>query len=111
MTADLIARLSAAEGPSRELDAVNSGTDTHACLMALFALHESHGEERCFYFRSIEEYTGFPRSRVRRAVRRLAKIGLAEFQRGLFDEDGQTAGSGYMLTETAIAALRARGEG
>lgn len=108
---NLLTRLSAAEGPSRELNAINKGTDTHSCLMALFDLHQGEGEERCFYFRAIETHTNLPRIRVRRAVRRLARIGLAEYHRGLFHEDGQTAGSGYMLTNETIAALRAREAG
>jgi hypothetical protein len=57
-----------------------------------------HSEGNCLYFRTIAEYAGIEPKRVRRIVRSLARKGYAEFVRGLFDDDGQAAGSGYCCT-------------
>ena len=42
--------------------------------------------------------TKLEKTQVRRSVRSLARKGLAEFVRGLFDDDGMVAGSGYCCT-------------
>jgi hypothetical protein len=44
---------------------------------------------------------------VRRACRSRAKKELAEFLRGLFDEDGMVAGSGYGATLKGAALINA----
>ena len=74
----------------------------------------------CLNFRGISQRCTIEAHNVRRVVRSLARKGLLEFQRGLFDDcDGSVAGSGYGLTplgeevlndliETAIAALEAQ---
>lgn len=53
----------------------------------------------CTYFKHIAKDTGLEIKQVRRACRSLAKKGLAEYVRGLFDDDGFVAGSGYCATE------------
>ena len=56
-------------------------------------------EANCTYFRFITKETGLTLKEVRRACHSLAKKGLAEYVRGLFDDEGFTAGSGYCATE------------
>lgn len=43
--------------------------------------------------------TGCLKSDVKRAVRALCRLGLAEYVVGLMTEDGEVAGSGYSATE------------
>ena len=59
-----------------------------------------YGDEgNCTYFKFIAQATGLEIKQVRRACRSLAKKKLAEYQRGLFDDEGFAAGSGYCATE------------
>lgn len=55
-------------------------------------------EDHATYFRFIAADTKIEIKVVRPACRSLARKGLTEFMRGLFDEDGLTAGSGYAAT-------------
>jgi hypothetical protein len=66
------------------------------CLDELVEYFES--DMNCLYFKYIASETKLTESQVRRAVRSLARKGLAEYVRGLFDDDGQVAGSGYCAT-------------
>lgn len=70
-------------------------------LKCLKALHSRYydGEPYCVYFRVIAEETELTEHQVRRSVRALARKGLAVYERGLFDEDGMVAGSGYFCTD------------
>lgn len=55
--------------------------------------------EMCVGFATLARETGQERAVVRRAVRSLARDGLAEFHRGLVNEDsGEFAGAGYCVT-------------
>lgn len=47
-------------------------------------------------------------SQVRRAVRALTRKGLAAYERGLFDEDGMVAGSGYRATQAGKDLIERR---
>ena len=67
------------------------------CLTHLLTLYNS--DQDCTYFRYVAKDTGLEEKQVKRAVRSLARKGLAEYVRGLFDEDGFVAGSGYRATE------------
>jgi DNA-binding MarR family transcriptional regulator len=68
-----------------------------ACLTYLLTLYGY--DQDCTYFRYIAKNTGLEERQVKRSVRSLARKGLAEYVRGLFDEDGFVAGSGYRATE------------
>ncbi len=48
---------------------------------------------------------------VRRIVRQLARKGLAEYYRGLFDDDGEMRGSGYCITRAGLATLKENPDG
>lgn len=52
----------------------------------------------CLNFHGLEEYTGLERGAIREACRSLAAKGLAVFRRGLFNDTGELAGSGYGAT-------------
>ena len=60
----------------------------------------------CLNFRGVERYSGLEKRLVRRTVRALARKGLAQYERGLFNEDGETAGSGYSLTKEGYERLK-----
>ena len=59
-------------------------------------------------FAGIVSRTGLNRRQVRLSCRRLKRKGLAQYARGLWNDDGQVAGAGYGLTEVAHKTLRAR---
>jgi hypothetical protein len=61
-------------------------------------------------FQPIEVATGLPRADVRRSVRALFRKGLAEFHRGLSDEDGEFAGAGYCISEEGLRVNESRSE-
>ena len=63
----------------------------------------------CFCgFAWLMEETGLDRKAVRRACRSLKKKGLAQFARGLWNEDGEPCGSGYAATEQGAALTAAK---
>ncbi len=66
-----------------------------------------HEDGRYLYFRYIATLTDLEIKQVRRAVRSLARRGFAEYMRGLFDEDGKVAGSGYACTTEGLRAHEA----
>ena len=68
----------------------------YKCARAL-ARHYNHDAD-CLFFRYIAELSGLDERQTRIAVRSLARKGLAKYTRGLFDEDGMVAGSGYCAT-------------
>ena len=72
-----------------------------AVLTSLRAGYNDYDEvvEFYYHFSGITEETELELRLVRRACRSLAKKGLAEFKRGLFDDEGKVAGSGYGCTK------------
>lgn len=56
------------------------------------------GDFGCFPFRPLMQRTRLTRAEVRRACRSLKKKGLAEFARGLCNDDGDFVGAGYGAT-------------
>lgn len=81
-------------------------------LKVLVALDQDFSSEfycwMALYFRTIAERSGIEPHLVRRVVRSLARKGLAQYERGLFTEDGLTAGSGYRCTQAGHDFLIAR---
>jgi len=78
-------------------------------LHALDEWTEPYGE-MCvpFYVLSGEPRESAGTKEVRRIVRQLARKGMAEFHRGLFDDDGRMCGSGYCITPAGRAALETK---
>lgn len=71
--------------------------------LEVLAIHtRSHGE-MCLGFDSLARHSELPRQVIRRAVRALARDGLAEFHRGLVNEDsGEFAGAGYCISDAGV---------
>ena len=68
------------------------------------------GPTETFYFlRSVMAATGINRDYARAACRSLTDRGLLQYRRGLFSDDGITAGAGYGLTHEGISYLREKG--
>lgn len=76
-----------------------------ACLRILAERYDDD-EGNCYYFRSIAKETKLEIPLVRKAVRSLARKGLAEYMRGLFDQDGMVAGSGYSCTAAGAEVVK-----
>lgn len=75
------------------------------CLKALDVLTQPHGE-MCVPFAPLQRKTRLDRKTVRRHVRALARMGLAEYFRGLWHEfDDKPAGAGYCITAAGREAL------
>ena len=75
---------------------------------ALGALAEAYSEDEdfCFLsFKGIASRSGLDPKIVRRTIRSLARKGFARYQRGLWTEDGEMAGSGYCCTKEGLAAF------
>ena len=82
----------------------NLNKEQAACLDALVASSQPEGEY-CVPFRVIEHGTNYDRATVRKNLRELAVMGLAEFWRGLTTEDGAFAGAGYCATRAGIEVM------
>jgi len=83
-------------------DLTTTETDVLAALSEV-------GEDYSLYFRGIESRTGLDRDTVRTACRNLAGKGLAQYRRGLSDENtGMMAGAGYSITRAGCVALDER---
>mgnify|MGYP001603044916 CR=1 FL=1 len=73
------------------------------CLEMLVTIYGN--ESDCMYMTYIAKELKLDYSQVRRAVRSLARKGLAEYLRGLQDDEGLVAGSGYRATEKGAIFL------
>jgi hypothetical protein len=69
------------------------------CLTTLFEMSKPDGE-MCLSFNAIGGEANWKKTRV--AVRALARKGLAEYYRGLTNDDGDMCGSGYCITHAGI---------
>lgn len=58
-----------------------------------------------YYYRHVEKDTGFDRAKCEGLMKELRKKGYAQYVTGLFDDDGQTAGSGFAITPSGVKAL------
>lgn len=56
-------------------------------------------------FRSVAQRANMPQAKVRRAVRGLARKGLAKYCRSSWTDDGEPYGAGYGLTQAGRAML------
>lgn len=81
----------------------------HPVLADLNEITRPDGEYCVPFYRLSGAPKDAPETReVRRIVRQLARKGLAEFYRGLFDDDGRLCGSGYCITKAGQKALSDR---
>lgn len=85
------------EKPNR--DSVTPTNEAERAVLIELADLYSYGGFGFVGFDPICRETGLDRKIVRRACRSLARKGLAEFARGLWNEDGEPGGSGYGATK------------
>lgn len=71
----------------------------HIAVLDALAGHTQPNGDRCVPFQTLIDDTGLDRSTVRRSCRYLTRIGLAEYHRGLWTEDGELGGAGYCISE------------
>lgn len=62
-------------------------------------------EANCLFFWYLAKRTKLQKLEVRRACRSLKKKGFVNYIRGLFDDDGMVAGSGYCATEEGVKII------
>lgn len=79
---------------------VNLNADETKVLKVLAADRHDDFGYRAFKF--LQRRTRMNRARVRRACRSLSRKGLAEYGRGLWNEDGEPGGSGYAATSAGV---------
>lgn len=76
------------------------------CLLVMAEIFNHDSD--CYYMRHIAKETGLPQDKVRIYVRALARKGLAEYVRGLFNsyEEWKVAGSGYRATRAGYDLVK-----
>jgi RIO-like serine/threonine protein kinase len=79
-------------------------------LMTLKAWEGTSEDFDFLPFSTVESRTGLARRTVKLIVRRLSRKGVTRFGRGLFDDDGCVAGSGYGLTNVGRKILNSEAE-
>lgn len=75
-------------------------------LGALVGAYDTYAGGGFCSFNFLSSETGFDRKQVRRACRSLKRKGLSEFGKGLWNDDGEPAGSGYSATRQGCIALK-----
>lgn len=70
-----------------------------------FLAQEWSSDMNCYYFRGIASTTKLTIKEVRRVCRSLARKGLTMYVRGLMDDDGMVAGSGYCATRKGASMM------
>ncbi len=88
--------------PANEIR-LNAGERAVLTYLAERARYMDEGTH--YYFSGISEDTGLSRETVQSACRALRRKGLAHFSTSLFNDDGETAGSGYAATSYGIAYI------
>jgi hypothetical protein len=74
-------------------------TEKEKLVLTALAQHTRETGEFCVGFKYLEGYAGdLDIRQIRLGCRSLRRKGLAEFYRGLFNEDGEVAGSGYCIS-------------
>lgn len=84
---------------------VNLNPNELKILESLNEIRSESEEGTCCGFDWIRQGTGLDRAAARRACRSLARKGFAEFHRGLMDDEGKVAGSGYCISVAGEAYL------
>lgn len=67
-------------------------------VLEVLAIISRPNGEMCRSFKAIEWHTKQSRSVIRLCCRSLKRKGLTEFHSGLYNEDGEFAGSGYCIS-------------
>lgn len=93
-----------------DMEAVQISERESKVLKELVEVYRTSDEGTCRYIKYIAADVGLDYSQTRRAVRSLARKGLAEYHRGLFNDDGMVAGSGYCATKEGEAFFKEKSE-
>jgi predicted transcriptional regulator len=72
-------------------------------MKVLKVLHELTAPDWAVCFAPIIRETKMPRAEVRRRCRYLKRIGLAQYCRALWSDDGEPRGAGYAVTRQGMA--------
>lgn len=70
----------------------------------LLACFPPYGDE-AFYYLYFERKLGWSRAEVKIEMDELRELGYVEYVKGLFSEDGKTAGSGFVITKEGTDQL------
>lgn len=73
-------------------------------LQVLYEVTDSWGEG-CIPFSYMEDDTKLTRKEIAKACKSLREKDLAHFHRGLMDDDGKVAGSGYCISPNGRAFM------
>lgn len=77
--------------------------DMEATLLCMWKIAEVMPHDNLFYgFDWIGGDADLGRDRVRVNIKEMRKHGLVEFARGLMDDEGMVAGSGYAITSKGV---------
>jgi len=87
------------------MEHIKNMNDNELKILTFLAEHFEE-DENCYYFRGISEETSLDIKTVRRACRSLARKGYTECIHGLFNEDGEVAGSGYCATRLGVEFIK-----
>jgi hypothetical protein len=79
-------------------------------LKALAESYYDNDEFGFWGFDGLAKETCLDRKQVRRACRSLRRKGLAQFEKGLWTEDGEPAGAGYGATKEGAELARTEQE-
>lgn len=77
-------------------------------LKVLKAYYEHADPDYVYMYIWIEDHTGLTRKEAEKAVRELRQAGYLEYVKGLFDEDGQVAGSGFAIAQGRRDDIKAK---
>lgn len=77
-------------------------------LKVLKAYYEHADEDYVYRYSWIEDHTDLSRKDAEKAVRELRAAGYLEYVKGLFDEDGQVAGSGHAIAQGRRRDIKAK---
>lgn len=77
-------------------------------LKVLKAYYEGADEDYVYRYNWIEDRAGLTRKEAEKAVRELRTAGYLEYVKGLFDEDGQVAGSGHAIAQGKRNDIKAK---
>ena len=88
---------------------VTKVSEREQAVLNILANHYENDEANCLYMSYIANELKLEISQVRRAVRSLARKGLAILERGLMDYDGYLQGGGYRSTSGGYELIKSKG--
>lgn len=74
-------------------------------VAVLKAFYDVSYDYYCFGYDWLKDVTGLDRKPAYKAVHALMKLGYVGYHKGLFTEDGLTAGSGFMINHERKADI------